>query len=142
MAGTHIFISVHGAGMTNMFFMNPGTSVVEIIPYPMCNCKSPDYFYGIGGYYHGSSRAAHISHYPYCVPEEDTVFHTNVTLKTHPEFGPEVKCSWRHLHSVESVRLEPYKFLSFLRTVERDLIIKGVVQLQKPVVTMNPHANG
>jgi hypothetical protein len=24
MASTHIFVSVHGAGMTNMFFMNPG----------------------------------------------------------------------------------------------------------------------
>ena len=142
MAGTHVFVSVHGAGMTNMFFMNPGTSVVEIIPYPMCNCKSPDYFYGISGYYHGSSRAAHISHYPYCVPEEDTVFHTNVTLKTNPEFGPEVKCNWRHLHSVESIRLEPFKFLSFLRGVERDLVIKGIVQLQKPIVNMNPHANG
>jgi hypothetical protein len=53
MAGVHIFVSVHGAGMTNMFFMNPGSAVVEIIPYPLCNCRSPDYFYGVGGYYHG-----------------------------------------------------------------------------------------
>ena len=42
-------MSVHGAGMTNMFFMNPGSAVVEVIPYPLCNCDSPDYFYGVGG---------------------------------------------------------------------------------------------
>lgn len=142
MAGTHIFVSVHGAGMTNMFFMNPGTSVVEIIPYPMCDCRSPDFFYGIGGYYHGSSRAAHVSHYAYCVPKEHTKFHTDVKVKMHAEYGPEVKCSWRHLHSVESLTLEPSKFLSFMRAVERDLVIKGIIQLQKPIVTMNPHANG
>ena len=30
MATVHIFVSVHGAGMTNMFFMNPGAAVVEV----------------------------------------------------------------------------------------------------------------
>ena len=53
MSNIHIFISVHGAGMTNMFFMTANTVVVEIIPWPLCHCNSPDYFYGIGGYYHG-----------------------------------------------------------------------------------------
>jgi hypothetical protein len=55
MAGVHIFVSVHGAGMTNIFFMNRGSAVVEIIPFPLCNCQSPDYFFGVGGYYHGSA---------------------------------------------------------------------------------------
>ncbi len=30
MADTHILISVHGAGLTNMFFMKPGTAVIEM----------------------------------------------------------------------------------------------------------------
>ena len=98
MSGVHIFISVHGAGMTNMFFMNPGSAVsrctivsiftisnaniplffyiyarkvVEIIPFPLCNCASPDFFFGVGGYYHGSASAQGIRHYHYCVPEKD-----------------------------------------------------------------------
>ena len=75
MAKAHIFVSVHGAGMTNMFFMNPGSAVVEIIPYPLCNCRSPDYFYGVGGYYHGSAVAQNIRHYPYCVEAENMVWH-------------------------------------------------------------------
>ena len=48
MAMTHVLVSVHGAGMTNMMFMNPGSAVVEIIPFPLCSCRSPDYFYGAG----------------------------------------------------------------------------------------------
>ena len=49
MASLHVFVSVHGAGMTNTFFMQPGAAVVEILPYPLCQCRSPDYFYGIAG---------------------------------------------------------------------------------------------
>jgi len=142
MSGVHIFISVHGAGMTNMFFMNPGSAVIEILPWPLCNCKAPDYFYGIGGYYHGSATAGDILHYSYCVPEADTKFHTPINVKVHPDYGTDTKCSWRHLHAVESIKLDPSLFLSFLRGVERDLIIQGTVVLKKPVINMNPHANG
>lgn len=49
MASLHVFVSVHGAGLTNTFFMQPGAVVVEILPYPLCQCRSPDYFYGIAG---------------------------------------------------------------------------------------------
>lgn len=52
MADVDVFVSVHGAAMTNMFFMRPGSAVVELLPYPLCHCRSPDYFYGVGGYYH------------------------------------------------------------------------------------------
>jgi hypothetical protein len=136
MAGVHIFVSVHGAGMTNMFFMNPGSAVVEIIPYPLCNCHSPDYFYGTGGYYHGSSVAQKILHYHYCVPNEDVKWHSKI------DASPGHKCSWKHLHSVESVKLDTNRFLSLMRNVERDLVIQGTVQLTQPIINMNPHANG
>ncbi len=59
--------------------MNPGSAVVEIIPYPLCNCKSPDYFYGVGGYYHGSAIASNIKHYPYCVDDKDVKWHKRPT---------------------------------------------------------------
>ena len=142
MASVHVFISVHGAGMTNLFFMNPGAAVVEILPFPLCNCRSPDYFYGIGGYYHGSSRAVGVNHYTYCVPKEDTKFHKPINVKYHPEYGHDVKCNWKHLHSVESIKLDPTKFVNFIRAVERDLIINGVVTLKKPAINMSPNANG
>jgi hypothetical protein len=35
MANTHIFVSMHGAGMTNTFFMNAKAAVIEIIPFPL-----------------------------------------------------------------------------------------------------------
>ena len=112
MAGVHIFVSVHGAGMTNMFFMNPGSAVVEIIPYPLCNCQSPDYFYGVGGYYHGNAVAQNIRHYPYCVPPEDTVWHIKPK-----NLRDGMKCSWKHLHAVESVQLDSSRFVSLMRNV-------------------------
>eukprot|EP00981_Chlorochromonas_danica_P013958 scaffold7160_cov156-Ochromonas_danica.AAC.10 len=137
MAGVHVFVSVHGAGMTNMFFMNPGSAVVEIIPYPLCNCRSPDYFYGIGGYYHGSAIAQGIRHYHYCVPAHDVRWH-----KKPEDLKAGSKCSWRHLHAVESVMIEPSRFLSLLRNVERDLIAAGTIVLTRPVINISPHANG
>jgi hypothetical protein len=141
MSGVHIFISVHGAGMTNMFFMNPGTAVVEIIPYPLCDCKSPDYFYGIGGYYHGSSVAQGIKHYPYCVPLEHVKWQTMPeNLEEYTKMGG--KCSWKFLHAVESVKLEVTRFTSLLRQVERDMIASGSIVLTKPIINMHPHANG
>jgi hypothetical protein len=137
MAGVHIFVSVHGAGMTNMFFMNPGTAVVEIIPYPLCHCKSPDYFYGIGGYYHGSAVAQGIKHYHYCVPPEDTNWY-----RVPEKLSSHMQCSWKLLHAVDSVRLDPALFLSLMRQVERDLIATEMIQLTKPIIHMSPHANG
>jgi hypothetical protein len=137
MAGVHIFISVNGAGMTNMFFMNPGSAVVEIIPHPLCNCRSPDYFYGEGGYYHGSAVAQKIKHYTYCVPPEDTKWHEKPK-----DLRNGGKCSWRHLHAVESVYVEPSRFVSIMRKVERDLVIDGTIVLTAPIINMGPHANG
>lgn len=137
MAQVHVFVSVHGAGMTNMFFMNPGSAVVEIIPYPLCNCRSPDYFYGVGGYYHGSAIAQGIKHYHYCVPPADMRWH-----KKPEDMKPGSKCSWRHLHAVESVTIDPTRFVSLMRNVERDLIASGTVILTKPVINISPHANG
>lgn len=137
MSGVHVFISVHGAGMTNMFFMNPGSAVVEIIPFPLCDCKSPDYFYGIGGYYHGSAVAQGIKHYPYCVPAEHVKWE-----KVPDNLQVGGKCSWRHLHAVDSVKLDVTRFASLMRKVERDLIASGSIILTKPIINMNPHANG
>lgn len=136
MASVHIFVSVHGAGMTNMFFMNPGSAVVEIIPYPLCNCRSPDYFYGVGGYYHGSAVAQNIRHYPFCVESENVKWHKK------PDKLAGSKCSWRHLHSVESVTLDAHRFVSLMRSVERDLVQAGTVILTKPIINISPHANG
>ena len=137
MAGVHIFVSVHGAGMTNMFFMNPGSAVVEIIPYPLCNCQSPDYFYGVGGYYHGNAIAQNIKHYPYCVPPDDTIWHIRPK-----NLHDGMKCSWKHLHAVESVKLDSSRFVSLMRNVERDLVSIGTIVLTAPIIGMNPHANG
>lgn len=137
MAGVHIFVSVHGAGMTNMFFMNPGSAVVEIIPFPLCNCRSPDYFYGIGGYYHGSAAAQGVKHYPYCVPEEHVKWHEK---PADAKVG--AKCNWRHLHAVQSVYVDPTLFASLMRNVERDLVVAGTVVLTHPIINVSPHANG
>jgi Glycosyltransferase 61 len=137
MASAHVFVSVHGAGMTNMFFMNPGSAVVEIIPYPLCNCESPDYFYGVGGYYHGSAVAAGLRHYAYCVPSTDTVWHTKPA-----NLRDGVRCSWKHLHAVEAVRLDTTRFVSLMRNVERDLVVTGMITLTHPIININPNANG
>jgi len=137
MAGVHIFVSVHGAGMTNMFFMNPGAAVVEIIPFPLCNCRSPDYFYGTGGYYHGSSVAQGIKHYHYCVPSQDIVWHEKPQ-----DTRAGGRCSWKHLHAVESLVIDPTRFVSLMRNVERDLVVSGTIQLTVPIINMGPHANG
>jgi len=138
MASTHILVSMHGAGMTNMFFMNARSAVVEVIPFPLCSCKSPDYFYGSGSYYHGSAMAQNILHYTYCVPKQHVVWH-----KRDPAIDdPQVKCSWKFLHSVESVYVDPDLFISLLHKAERDLIAMGTVLLTRPIINMNSHANG
>lgn len=137
MASVHVFISVHGAGMTNMFFMNPGSAVLEIIPYPLCDCRSPDYFYGPGGYYYGSAIAQSIRHYHYCVPAEHVKWH-----KQPKSLESGMKCSWRYLHAVESIYIDPSKFVSLMRNIERDLIAIGTIVLTKPIINISPHANG
>lgn len=137
MAGVHVFVSVHGAGMTNMFFMNPGSAVLEIIPYPLCNCRSPDYFYGTGGYYHGSAIAQGIKHYHYCVPAQDITWHEKPDFQSNGG-----KCSWRALHAVESLTLDPTRFVSLMRNIERDLVAIGTIELTAPIINMSPHANG
>lgn len=150
MSRIHIFISVHGAGMTNTFFMSPGTAVVEILPFPLCSCRSPDYFYGIGGYYQGSSLALGLKHYVYCVDSYHTKFQSKPTSTSPPHHGnggenPSIaqsKCNWKHLHSVQEVELDEGHFLSLLRSIERDFIATGMVELSVPVINMNPHANG
>lgn len=137
MANVHILVSVHGAGMTNMFFMNPGSAIVEIIPFPLCSCKSPDYFYGVGGYYHGSAVAQRIKHYHYCVPAKEVKWH-----KVPDDLRTGGKCSWRHLHAVDSVYVDPARFVSLMRMVERDLVVAGTIVLTKPIISVHPHANG
>ena len=128
---------VYVSGMTNMFFMNPGSAVVEIIPYPLCNCRSPDYFYGQGGYYHGSAVAQGIKHYPYCVQAADVEWHSRPN-----DIKPGSKCSWKHLHAVKSVHVDPSRFVSVMRNVERDLVVSGTIVLTRPIINTGPHANG
>ena len=129
-----------------MFFMHPGAIIIEIIPWPLCNCKSPDYFYGVGGFYHGSALALGLRHHAYCLGAGEQVLHENKKGKT--PSGTAVagsganRCSWRSLHAVESVTLDPTRFASIFRAVERELIAGGIVQLTKPIINMNPHANG
>ncbi len=121
-----------------MFFMNPGSAVVEIIPFPLCNCASPDFFFGVGGYYHGSASAQSIRHYHYCVPEKDIIWSNN----ERPNIKVGGKCSWKHLHGVDSMHIDPTQFVALMRSVERDMIIAQVVVLTQPVINMNPNANG
>ena len=144
MSNVHVFVSVHGAGMTNMFFMSPRSVVIEIIPWPLCDCKSPDYFYGMGGYYHGSANANKLRHYPYCIPKEDTKWASDTKYKPKEQVKEGGGCSWKYLHSVDAVRIDPSRFLSFYNMVERDLIIDGVVTVHESVDIINPspHANG
>lgn len=139
MSRLHVFISVHGAGMTNMFFMNAGAAVIEIIPWPLCNCKSGDYFYGTGGYYHGSAVALGLRHYSLCIPAEDVKW--NVKPKQKLKSG--VRCSWRHLHAVESVFVDPFRLVSILRNIERDMVFsRRIVLTERPLVELSPHING
>mmetsp|Transcript_14484 Transcript_14484/g.21799 ORF Transcript_14484/g.21799 Transcript_14484/m.21799 type:complete len:443 (-) Transcript_14484:31-1359(-) len=137
MSRVHVFVSVHGAGITNTFFMLPGTAVVEILPFPLCNCRSPDYFYGMAGYYQGSSMALGLKHYTYCVP----AFHTKWHEKP-KDASPNVKCNWRHLHAVEEVRIDETNFASLIRSIERELIADGAVEITTPIISLNPHVNG
>ena len=138
MANTHIFLSMHSAGMTNMFFMNAKAAVIEIIPFPLCSCKSPDYFYGVGSYYHGSAMAQGVLHYTYCVPKEHVVWHKRLAAVD----DAAVRCSWRLLHAVESVYVDPDLFGSLVHKAERDLIAVGTVVLASPIININAHANG
>ena len=138
MAEVHVFVSVHGAGMTNTFFMNRGAAVVEIIPFPLCSCKSPDYFYGMGGYYHGSSLALGLKHYSHCV----SPFHTKWKEKP-TDISNAGKCSWKHLHAVDSVDIDIHEFVSLMRRVQRDLVVDDVLIIDRdPIISLNPHANG
>lgn len=143
MSNIDIFVSVHGAGLTNMFFLKPGTVVVEVIPFPLCSCTSEDYFYGDGGYYHGSSLALNVKHYSYCVPSEDTLWNQkpkSITYSNSQENN--IKCSWKFLHSVKSVKIDSGRFMALLRKIKRDLIASGSVLLTAPVIKLHPHANG
>jgi hypothetical protein len=156
MSRVHIFISVHGAGLTNTFFMSPGTAVVEILPFPLCSCRSPDYFYGVGGYYQGSSLALGLRHYVHCVDSYRTKFQSKPSsgvggggadgdtppLSQNQNNIAQSKCNWKHLHSVREVDLDEGQFVSLLRAIERDLIASGMVELSSPVININPHANG
>ena len=125
--------------------MNPGSAVVEIIPYPLCNCRSPDYFYGQGGYYHGSAVAQGIKHYPYCIHKNDVVWHhkpLDLTTTSNSNNNVVKKCSWKYLHAVQSVYIDPSRFVSVMRNVERDLVVAGTILLTRPIINTGPHANG
>jgi hypothetical protein len=166
MSKLHVFVSVHGAGMTNTFFMSPGSAVVEIMPYPLCSCKSPDYFYGLAGYYHGMSLALGIRHYIYCVPRNDMTWFADGKYLSFQDIrqinsnsgngpvlnsksiinhmGPNAKCSWKHLHAVDAVILNGPKFNAMVRLIERDFVSTGLFRLGEgaTIVNINPHANG
>lgn len=137
MSTVHVFVSVHGAGMTNTFFMHPKSAIVEIIPYPLCTCRSRDYFYGISGYYHGSSIAQGIRHYVYCVP----AYYTQFQVKP-ADNSPNVKCNWKQLHAVASVKIEEHQFASMLKGVERELVASGVIEVHDSIISLNPNVNG
>lgn len=160
MASTHIFISVHGAGMTNTFFMRPGSVVIEIMPWPLCTCRSNDYFYGMAGFYHGSSLAIGLRHHVYCVTQDQQVNNDKPTRNAAAGGGGTSvssagvggrngtgasgtgKCSWKHLHAVRSVTLDPVQFNGIVRVSERELVAGGLVTLSRPIVSLNPHVNG
>ena len=129
----------------------------------MCNCRSPDYFYGVGGFYQGSSLALGLHHHTYCVPAEQQTLHKpkdgkgpvamnnkNIGKDDALDSAPgslgaaswSSKCSWRALHAVESVTVDVSRFSSIMRAAERQLIASGLVTLSRPIVNMNPHANG
>lgn len=147
MADTDIFVSMHGAGMTNILFMRPGAAVVEVLPFPLCQCSGRDFFYGQGGYYHGMALALGLRHYTYCAPKEDVVF--DAVKARSPSFNlhalgreDDVQCSWKFLHAVQSVHLQPALVLSLLKRVQRDLIASGKVVLARPVIALGAHVNG
>lgn len=172
MSKLHIFVSVHGAGMTNIFFMSPGAAVVEIIPFPLCTCRSPDYFYGLAGYYHGMALAMGLRYYSYCVPKLDQVWWVDkqrvgyagphradragpqtdfmrggslIVRKYIPQLmSASSKCSWRQLHATDSVELNSLKFAAMVKFIERDFVSTGLFRLGKDasIITLNPHANG
>ena len=121
-----------------MFFMKPGTAVIEIIPYPLCSCESNDYFYGEGGYYHGSALALNMKHYTYCVPQVDTIWHQkpfNIDTEI-------IKCSWKFLHAVRSLKIDAYKFLSLFKKVQREFVASGYLKIASPIISLDPHING
>lgn len=137
MSEMHIFVSVHGAGMTNMFFMNAGAAVLELVPWPLCNCRSSDFFYGTGGYYHGSAIALGLRHYSICIDSADVTLHSRAK-----KARSGVRCSWKQLHAVESLVVDPYRLTSVIRNIERDMVFGGLISLSKPIIEINPHANG
>lgn len=137
MRRVHVFVSVHGAGLTNSFFMGPGAAVVEVIPWPLCHCRSKDFFYGVGGYYHGSSLALGLSYFPICLSAGDIRWHVKPA-----KLRGGVKCSWRQLHAVEAVTLDPYLLRSVIRAAERQLVAHGVLSLESPIIDLNPKING
>ena len=118
MSRAHILVSVHGAGLTNIFFMKPGTAIIEIIPHPLCHCVSRDFFYGDAGYYHGTALALGLKHYTYCVPGPDTVWYD----KPVEVDNEKVRCSWKYLHGVRSVHVDALRFSALIRRVKRDLV--------------------
>jgi hypothetical protein len=85
----------------------------------------------------GSAVAQGIKHYPYCVPPQDMVWH-----KKPDDLRPGMKCSWKHLHAVDSIFVDPTRFVSVMRNVERDLVVDGTIELTKPIINISPHANG
>lgn len=78
-----------------------------------------------------------IKHYAYCVPLSDVKWH-----KMPDDLSTGNRCSWKHLHAVDSMRIDPSRFVSLMRLIERDLIAAGTVQLTRPVIVMSAHANG
>ena len=72
------------------------------------------------------------------MPEKDIIWSNN----ERPNIKVGGKCSWKHLHGVDSMHIDPTQFVALMRSVERDMIIAQVVVLTQPVINMNPNANG
>lgn len=88
-----------------------------------------------------SARALGLKYYSVCVPKEQTQWNTKYSRKE--DVKEQGKCSWKYLHSVDSLTVNIPEFLSLYRMIERDLIIsKKIILKEEPIVVISPHANG
>ena len=91
--------------------------------------------------YH-SAIANNQRHYTYCVPRNDTVWDVSTKHIPYDRVDETKACSWKYLHSVDSMYINPSQFLSLYRIIERDFISSTVATLQDTfIVPKNPYAN-
>lgn len=81
--------------------------------------------------------------------------------------APNVKCNWKQLHAVASVKIEEHHFASMMKVhacccaldvhctqvsfitcrvasqgVERELVAAGVIEVHDNIISLNPNVNG